>query len=271
MTRGLEDERSPGCRELWSGTLGDPRVVVAVLDGPVDRGHPVAGRRAAGGDRGHDAVRAGSARSRDAARDGGGEPDLRPARAGQPGRGDGAGLPRPGRADLRRCRRAARRAVPAGVLAARAGAGDPAGGRARGVDRQHQRRSVRAGGVGRADPGRRGGAGDPPRGPGRGGGRQRRLRVLARPRRAAGRAGRRRDGRATAARWSRATGAPPTDRRACSPPAPTWSPPWPAAAASPSPGRASPRPSSRAPPPCSGAWRSSGTAHRRGPDSRDFA
>ncbi len=30
----------PGLPELWSETLGDPRVVVAVLDGPVNRGHP---------------------------------------------------------------------------------------------------------------------------------------------------------------------------------------------------------------------------------------
>ncbi len=29
----------PGLPELWSQTTGDPRVVVAVLDGPVDRGH----------------------------------------------------------------------------------------------------------------------------------------------------------------------------------------------------------------------------------------
>jgi cyanobactin maturation PatA/PatG family protease len=29
----------PGLSQLWSRTLGDPRVVVAVLDGPVDRGH----------------------------------------------------------------------------------------------------------------------------------------------------------------------------------------------------------------------------------------
>ena len=54
---------------------------------------------------------------------------------------------------------AAGRAVPAGVLAARSGAGDPAGGGARGDDHQHQRRAVRAGGVGRADPGRRGAIG----------------------------------------------------------------------------------------------------------------
>jgi cyanobactin maturation PatA/PatG family protease len=30
----------PGLRALWSETTGDPRVVVAVLDGPVDRAHP---------------------------------------------------------------------------------------------------------------------------------------------------------------------------------------------------------------------------------------
>src|SRR5438132_8693396 len=36
----------PGLRDLWSETTGDPRVVVAVLDGPVDRAHPaLAGAR----------------------------------------------------------------------------------------------------------------------------------------------------------------------------------------------------------------------------------
>src|SRR5579884_757995 len=30
----------PGMRDLWSETLGDPRIRVAVLDGPMDRGHP---------------------------------------------------------------------------------------------------------------------------------------------------------------------------------------------------------------------------------------
>ncbi len=36
----------PGLRALWSETTGDPRVVVAVLDGPVDRAHPaLAGAR----------------------------------------------------------------------------------------------------------------------------------------------------------------------------------------------------------------------------------
>lgn len=30
----------PGLSNLWAETLGDPRVVVAVLDGPVDRSHP---------------------------------------------------------------------------------------------------------------------------------------------------------------------------------------------------------------------------------------
>jgi len=30
----------PGIRELWELTLGDPRVVIAVLDGPVDLSHP---------------------------------------------------------------------------------------------------------------------------------------------------------------------------------------------------------------------------------------
>ena len=72
----------PGLPELWSETLGDPRVVVAVLDGPVDRGHPsLAGARL-------DVIESTTPaapdrrRRRDAARHGGGEPDLRPARAG---------------------------------------------------------------------------------------------------------------------------------------------------------------------------------------------
>jgi hypothetical protein len=30
----------PGMGELWAETLGDPRIRIAVLDGPVDRGHP---------------------------------------------------------------------------------------------------------------------------------------------------------------------------------------------------------------------------------------
>ena len=30
----------PGLRELWAETLGDPRICVAVLDGPVDQSHP---------------------------------------------------------------------------------------------------------------------------------------------------------------------------------------------------------------------------------------
>ncbi len=30
----------PGLRELWQETLGDPRICVAILDGPVDRSHP---------------------------------------------------------------------------------------------------------------------------------------------------------------------------------------------------------------------------------------
>jgi hypothetical protein len=30
-----------GLEELWEWTHGDPRVIVAVLDGPVDRSHPV--------------------------------------------------------------------------------------------------------------------------------------------------------------------------------------------------------------------------------------
>jgi cyanobactin maturation PatA/PatG family protease len=36
----------PGLSDLWSETTGDPRVVVAILDGPVDRAHPaLAGAR----------------------------------------------------------------------------------------------------------------------------------------------------------------------------------------------------------------------------------
>jgi cyanobactin maturation PatA/PatG family protease len=30
----------PGMRDLWAETLGDPRIRIAVLDGPIDRGHP---------------------------------------------------------------------------------------------------------------------------------------------------------------------------------------------------------------------------------------
>ncbi len=36
---GTRGQPLPGLPELWSETLGDPRVVVAVLDGPVNRGH----------------------------------------------------------------------------------------------------------------------------------------------------------------------------------------------------------------------------------------
>ena len=71
----------PGLSELWSETLGDPRVVVAVLDGPVDRGHPsLAGARldvieattpVRAGSSGGPATRHGTAVA---------EPDLRPAR-----------------------------------------------------------------------------------------------------------------------------------------------------------------------------------------------
>src|SRR5262245_36048588 len=36
----------PGLAELWARTTGDPRVVIAILDGPVDRAHPsLAGAR----------------------------------------------------------------------------------------------------------------------------------------------------------------------------------------------------------------------------------
>jgi hypothetical protein len=34
------EERLPGIRQLWSLTLGDPRVCIAVLDGPADLTHP---------------------------------------------------------------------------------------------------------------------------------------------------------------------------------------------------------------------------------------
>ena len=37
--RGV-DRYLSGLTELWSLTLGDPRICVAVLDGPVDFGHP---------------------------------------------------------------------------------------------------------------------------------------------------------------------------------------------------------------------------------------
>ena len=29
-----------GLKELWAETLGDPRICIAVLDGPVDQSHP---------------------------------------------------------------------------------------------------------------------------------------------------------------------------------------------------------------------------------------
>jgi cysteine desulfurase/selenocysteine lyase len=38
---GTDVAEIPGLRELWSETLGDPRVCIAVLDGPVDVSHPV--------------------------------------------------------------------------------------------------------------------------------------------------------------------------------------------------------------------------------------
>ena len=52
-----------GLAELWAETTGDPRVVVAVLDGPVDRGHPsLAGARleVVGGSSGSEAPRRGT-------------------------------------------------------------------------------------------------------------------------------------------------------------------------------------------------------------------
>ncbi len=186
--------RFPGCRSFgrrrrathgswWRCSTGRWTVVTGRSRG-----------RTARGDRGRRARRRGSGQLRDATRDGRGEPDLRPARARRPRPRDGAGLPGTDRADLRRRQVPARPPVPAGLLAARTGAGDSAGGGARGVHYQHQRRAVRAGRLGRACPGQCRGAGDPARSDGRGGGRQRWVRVHARPGRAAGRTGRGRDG-----------------------------------------------------------------------------
>ncbi len=46
MTNDSEIKLIPGLSDLWSETTGDPRVVVALLDGPVDRAHPsLAGAR----------------------------------------------------------------------------------------------------------------------------------------------------------------------------------------------------------------------------------
>lgn len=39
-TREHESWQPPGLAELWRETLGDPRICIAVLDGPVDRMHP---------------------------------------------------------------------------------------------------------------------------------------------------------------------------------------------------------------------------------------
>ena len=33
-------EEITGLKELWAETLGDPRLCIAVLDGPVDQSHP---------------------------------------------------------------------------------------------------------------------------------------------------------------------------------------------------------------------------------------
>ena len=37
---GTNVEEVPGLKELWVETLGDPRICIAVLDGPVDQSHP---------------------------------------------------------------------------------------------------------------------------------------------------------------------------------------------------------------------------------------
>src|SRR5262245_52289765 len=33
-------QKISGLKELWAKTLGDPRICVAILDGPVDQSHP---------------------------------------------------------------------------------------------------------------------------------------------------------------------------------------------------------------------------------------
>jgi subtilisin family serine protease len=38
--RAISVAEIPGLRELWAETKGDPRITIAVLDGPVDRAHP---------------------------------------------------------------------------------------------------------------------------------------------------------------------------------------------------------------------------------------
>ena len=41
IVTGVTDVASiPGLKELWTHTRGDPRVCVAILDGPVDQSHP---------------------------------------------------------------------------------------------------------------------------------------------------------------------------------------------------------------------------------------
>ena len=86
MTNHREIATIPGLPELWSETRGDPRVVVAILDGPVDRSHPsLAGARL---EASRPWSRSGAARrSGDAARDRRGKPDLRSAHGGKPGPG----------------------------------------------------------------------------------------------------------------------------------------------------------------------------------------
>ena len=157
---GLGDSR-PAAPRLARALVRDPGRSPGRRGGARRAGQPgpsVAGRRTAGGDRGPSPA-AGSARP--ATRHGTAVASLIFGRhapdspvAGMAPGCRGLVVPIFGDADA-----AARRAVPAGVLAARSGAGDPAGGRARGVDHQHQRRAVLAG-VGRlADHGRRGGPG----------------------------------------------------------------------------------------------------------------
>ena len=77
-----------GLGDLWAETTGDPRVTIAVLDGPVDRTHPaLVGADLTTVEVTVPAVpRPGG--SGNAAWHSGGEPDLRPARISKLGRGD---------------------------------------------------------------------------------------------------------------------------------------------------------------------------------------
>jgi hypothetical protein len=182
-----------GLRDLWAETTGDPRVTNAILDGPVDRTHPAL----VGADLTTVEVTVAAApRPGDAAWHSGGEPGLRPARIAKSGRGDRSRLPGDCLACFQRRRRArpdrGRPALGAGVLAARSGPGDPAGGGAWGSSDQHQ---WRPGCVVRNGPSHLGRRGEPvhsPGHPGRGRGGQRRLRMRSFPRGGARRAGQRR-------------------------------------------------------------------------------